>query len=364
MRLTKMKRNILAFAFALGLASAAQAVTYPAYQAVNATTTAAGTNGFISLGPAPIQVEVTGPYAVNFVIADSFPPAGTQGLILGKTGGTPLQTIYATDGSSNVYVSMAANAASGLIYSPIFGGSGGTTTSNAGTGWTTSGLATAALQNAFGPPVQGTPLVMTGGGGQATQSLPAGLSVKAINVGANPAWCQTGSSYTGITSGHYLAGAGSTWAFTPGAATALACQSVTGSTTVNTEGGGGPAVDTGGGGGGSSLTNYALETGGNLASILNALNTVNTNLGTLNTTAGNPLATQANSISVGGVGILAPLGTTNIAGSVAVTASTGALVDLYSATAPTPYAGSGAAANITELEAIRQNSAGRYIRRN
>ena len=159
--------------------------------------------------------------------------------------------IAAADSSSNVYVAKFAGNNSEIIYAPVYGGGGGggSVTSNAGTGWTGSGLATAALQNAFGPPVQGTPLVMTGGGGQVTETTCWSL-VKAVNVGANPAWCQTGSSYTGITSGHYLAGAGSTWAFTPGAATALACQSVTGSTTVNTEGGGGPAVDTGGGGGG------------------------------------------------------------------------------------------------------------------
>jgi hypothetical protein len=55
----------------------------------------------------------------------------------------------------------------------------------------------------------------------------------------------------------------------------IACIDQTGSVSnvVILEGGSGLGNDTGGGGGGTALTNYALETGGNLASILSAAQT-------------------------------------------------------------------------------------------
>ena len=74
------------------------------------------------------------------------------------------------------------------------------------------------------------------------------------NVGAFPAYCQLGSSATGITSSKLLPASGGQWAIAPGAATQITCEGVGGTTTINTVGGSGLAVDIGGvssGGGGT-----------------------------------------------------------------------------------------------------------------
>jgi hypothetical protein len=110
----------------------------------------------------------------------------------------------------------------------------------------------------FAPASVGTPLSATTGG--ATATLPAGTSVVAQNVGAFPAYCQLGSSATGITNSKLLSASGGQWAIAPGSATQMTCEGVGGTTTINTLGGSGLAVDTGGGtsgGGGGTVAQGA-----------------------------------------------------------------------------------------------------------
>ncbi len=137
----------------------------------------------------------------------------------------------------------------------------------------------------------GTPISVTTGG--VTGTLPAGTVVVASNVGTtNAAYCKLGASAT--TSDQYIAPSGGWFAFTVGAATQLTCITSTSTTTVNMVGGSGLPTGTGGGsGGGAAITNYALETGGNLAAVLAAVQAAvpaGTNL--IGYTSGDPCAQQ------------------------------------------------------------------------
>ncbi len=119
----------------------------------------------------------------------------------------------------------------------------------------------------FAPATTGTPISVTTGG--VTGTLPAGAVVVASNVGAtNGAYCKLGAS---ATISDQLIPPNSWFAFTVGASTQLTCITSTSTTTVNMVGGAGLPTGSGGGGGSGALTNYALETGGNLASILSAV---------------------------------------------------------------------------------------------
>ncbi len=115
----------------------------------------------------------------------------------------------------------------------------------------------------FAPATTGTPISVTTGG--VTGTLPAGAVVVASNVGAtNGAYCKLGAS---ATTSDQLIPPNSWFAFTVGVATQLTCITSTSTTTVNMVGGSGLPTGAGGGGGSGTLTNYALETGGNLATI-------------------------------------------------------------------------------------------------
>ena len=115
----------------------------------------------------------------------------------------------------------------------------------------------------FAPASVGTPIGVTTGG--VTGTLPAGTVVVASNAGAtNTAYCALGAS---STTAQQPIPPGGWFAFTVGAATQLTCITSTSTTTVNMVGGSGLPTGSGGGGSVASLSNYALETGGNLATI-------------------------------------------------------------------------------------------------
>ena len=109
-----MRRAFLRFAFAFGLASSAMAAGTTAYNVTSTT--------FHSLGAAPVQIQVIGD-PVTIVVSDSTPTTGTVGMTIVRTS-TPI-VINAADGSSNVYVAKFAGNNSEIIYSPVYGSGGG-----------------------------------------------------------------------------------------------------------------------------------------------------------------------------------------------------------------------------------------------
>ncbi len=140
----------------------------------------------------------------------------------------------------------------------------------------------------------GTPISVTTGG--VTGTLPAGAVVVVSNVGAtNNAYCKLGAS---ATTSDQLIAPSSWFSFTVGSATQLTCITSTSTTTVNMVGGAGlpSGAGGGGGGGGSAITNYALETGGNLASVLTGTGATGT--GSQRVTVATDSATVAGSASL------------------------------------------------------------------
>lgn len=131
-----------------------------------------------------------------------------------------------------------------------------------------SGTFSASLSG-FSPASVGTPISVTTGG--VTGTLPAGTVVVASNVGAtNTAYCALGGSAT--TAWQPISPNGGWFAFTVGAATQLTCITSTSTTTVNMVGGSGLPTGTGGGGGCSSGGNVNLsQVGGSNITIGQAL---------------------------------------------------------------------------------------------
>ena len=165
------------------------------------------------------------------------------------------QATFATPNGRQVLGSpgMCTNSSNQQV--PWFNSSG--TWQCAGSVATTAAVTGTFTASGFQPTTQGSPISATTGG--ATGSLPAGTGGVAQDVGGFPAYCQFGSSATGITSGHYLSGAGAQWAFlVPSGATQITCEGVGGTTAINLYGGSGLGVDTGGGGSGSSGGNVTV----------------------------------------------------------------------------------------------------------
>lgn len=122
-----------------------------------------------------------------------------------------------------------------------------------------------ATVSGFTPTTQGTPINATTSG--ATQNLPAGTSFEIQNVGTLPALCQPGSSTSGIANGK-LINPGGQWGITATGGTAITCEGVGGTTTINTIGGSGLASDIAGsssssGGGPATIANGADVAAGN-----------------------------------------------------------------------------------------------------
>jgi hypothetical protein len=130
----------------------------------------------------------------------------------------------------------------------------------------------------FRPTAYGTPIAATTGG--VTGTLPANTGqVVATNVGTtNGAYCALGASAT--TSSQFIAPNGGWFGFAISGDTQLTCITASSTTTVNLAGGSGLPTGTGGGGGGSSsITNYALESTGNLEAAAASLAAIQAALG-------------------------------------------------------------------------------------
>ena len=127
---------------------------------------------------------------------------------------------------------------------------------------------------------------LTATGSSADTALPTGSpsSILAFNTGTSTVSCQLTVGAGVATTNMLQIPAGSGIGLSVGSNTHMSCIDQTGSASnlVTIAGGSGLAT-AGGGGGGSAITNYALETGGNLAAI-------NTGISNLNTAVASPIA--------------------------------------------------------------------------
>jgi hypothetical protein len=318
-----MNRSLFS-ATALAIALAA-----PAAHAAGTTQTNVSSTTYTSLGPAPVQMQVFGP-PVSVIVADSLPSPGAAGHVVSQTAAPVV--IEPADSSSNVYVAeTVAGAASVVFSSPSYGGSGVSSAVTQSGAWTVGlsgnlpsfatvqtvnlgtlgGAATAGNQVTADTYLQAielnlgaAPMQMTGGvvglteagftpapsaaAGRLTQfsvgtadtsssnwpsAATAGATLVVTNSGAtNPMYCNVWGVAATISDQEITPNGGWFPFVIPASPpAALRCIAPAGATTAQGVAGTGLPTGTGGGGGGSGgggETNYALESGGNLAAIV------------------------------------------------------------------------------------------------
>ena len=118
---------------------------------------------------------------------------------------------------------------------------------------------------------------LTATASSADTALPSGAAVIAFNTGTDAVSCSLSVGAGVAVASQNIIQANSWLGFSVGSNTHIACIDQTASTSnvVVISGGSGSPTGAGGGGGGSTITNYALETGGNLAAINTGINNLN-----------------------------------------------------------------------------------------
>jgi hypothetical protein len=273
--------------------------------------------------------------------------AGAATSALQTTGNTTLTTINTTLGTpmQNSGGSVTANAGTNLNTANI---ESYTSRLLSGAAPVAPGAASATTAQVIGGTYNSSGVTLTGGQQSGIQLDAAGRLI--VDVGAGGGSGGTSSSYgsafpaTGTAAGaEYLSSAptlttGQMVALQTDVNGNLKTNVVTGSITANA---------------GTNLNTSALGTAANQSTIITNLGTLHSDLTTLNTTAGNPLAAGTNNI--GSIDVLGHAGATMDGVIGAATAPTNglAVLGVYNSVAPTPTTG--------QSTALQLDSAGRLI---